>query len=157
MLFRSYSVYSYMYNRSYRDGGGIPMSMAQESAPEMKSEVNDIKETTLAVKDKSADTRQRAGQSTGSLPVIPRSNFSETAFFYPTLLTNEKNEIVFSFTVPDALTRWKFMALAHTKALESGYIEKEVVTQKELMVTSNAPRFFREGDSVFFQIGRAHV
>ncbi|MCF0058426.1 alpha-2-macroglobulin [Dyadobacter sp. CY356] len=79
-----------------------------------------------------------------------RKNFNETAFFFPDLLTNDKSEIEFSFTMPDALTRWKFQALAHTKALALGYSSKEIVTQKELMVQSNAPRFLREGDKISF-------
>jgi uncharacterized protein YfaS (alpha-2-macroglobulin family) len=82
--------------------------------------------------------------------VQPRKNFNETAFFYPSLVTNEKNEVIFSFTMPDALTRWKFMGLAHTQNLEYGFIEKEVITQKELMIVPNPPRFLREGDTIEF-------
>ena len=77
-----------------------------------------------------------------------RKNFAETAFFYPHLLTNEKGEILIEFTIPEALTRWRFRAFAHTKDLESGYIENEVVTQKDLMISANTPRFFREGDTI---------
>ncbi|MBE9465133.1 alpha-2-macroglobulin [Dyadobacter subterraneus] len=79
-----------------------------------------------------------------------RKNFSETAFFFPDLLTNEKGEIEFSFTMPEALTRWKFQALAHTKELALGYSSKEIITQKDLMVQPNAPRFLREGDKISF-------
>jgi hypothetical protein len=79
-----------------------------------------------------------------------RSNFNETAFFYPQLQTNEKGEIVIKFTVPESLTKWKVMGLAHTKDLKIGQFEKEVITQKELMVQPNAPRFFREGDKITF-------
>lgn len=77
-----------------------------------------------------------------------RKNFSETAFFYPHLLTNEKGEILIEFTIPEALTRWRFRAFAHTKDLQSGYIETEVVTQKDLMISANTPRFFRQGDTI---------
>lgn len=77
-----------------------------------------------------------------------RKNFNETAFFYPTLLANNKGEITFSFTVPEALTTWKMMGYAHTADLKTGYIEQNIITQKELMVQPNAPRFLREGDSV---------
>ncbi len=84
----------------------------------------------------------------GSIKV--RSNFAETAFFYPHLLTNEKGEIFISFTVPEALTKWKFSALSHTKDLNSAIAIREVITQKELMVTANAPRFLREGDKINF-------
>jgi hypothetical protein len=80
----------------------------------------------------------------------PRTNFKETAFFYPQLVTDETGAVIVSFTMPEALTRWKMLGLAHTKDLKVGTIEAELVTQKELMITANPPRFFREGDRVFF-------
>jgi len=79
-----------------------------------------------------------------------RKNFSETAFFFPDLRTNENGDIEFSFSMPEALTRWKFQALAYTKDLAFGYSSKEIVTQKQLMVQPNAPRFLREGDRMEF-------
>ena len=79
-----------------------------------------------------------------------RKNFNETAFFFPDLRTNENGDIEFSFTMPEALTKWKFQALAHTKDLAFGYSSKEIVTQKQLMVQPNAPRFLREGDRMEF-------
>jgi uncharacterized protein YfaS (alpha-2-macroglobulin family) len=82
--------------------------------------------------------------------ISARKNLNETAFFYPHLKTDENGEIVISFTAPEALTRWKFMAFAHTKDLKYGLITKETVTQKELMVQPNPPRFFREGDTIYF-------
>jgi|GEM_PF-65551 len=77
-----------------------------------------------------------------------RKNFNETAFFYPQLRTNAKGEILIDFTIPEALTRWRFKGFAHTKELQTGYIEKEIVTQKSLMISANMPRFFREGDTI---------
>ena len=82
--------------------------------------------------------------------VKARKNFAETAFFYPHLATNKDGEIIIKFTIPEALTKWKFMGLAHTKDLKTGMIYEETVTQKELMVYPNAPRFFREGDEMNF-------
>ncbi len=79
-----------------------------------------------------------------------RKNFNETAFFFPDLMTNENGDIEFSFTMPEALTKWKFQALAHTKDLAFGYSSKEIVTQKQLMIQPNAPRFLREGDRMEF-------
>jgi hypothetical protein len=79
-----------------------------------------------------------------------RKNFNETAFFLPDLKTNENGDIEFSFTIPEALTKWKFQALSHTKDLAFGYSSKEIITQKELMVQPNAPRFLREGDKIEF-------
>lgn len=86
----------------------------------------------------------------GLSEVKARSNFNETAFFYPHLTTNKDGEVIVSFTIPESLTRWKFMSLAHTKDLKTGMLNGEVVTQKELMVYPNAPRFFREGDKMVF-------
>ncbi|MCZ2459089.1 MAG: alpha-2-macroglobulin, partial [Chitinophagales bacterium] len=77
-----------------------------------------------------------------------RKNFNETAFFFPQLYTDSTGIIEFSFTMPEALTRWKFMALAHTKDLAFGYSTKEIITQKQLMVQPNIPRFLREGDRI---------
>ncbi|MCD2425468.1 MG2 domain-containing protein [Niabella pedocola] len=90
--------------------------------------------------------------ATTGLPQDPgtqiRKNMNETAFFFPDLKTDEKGNIRFSFTMPEALTRWKFQALAHTKELAFGYSSREIVTQKELMVQPNVPRFLREGDKL---------
>ena len=79
-----------------------------------------------------------------------RTNFSETAFFYPHLQTNDKGEIIINFTIPEALTRWKMLGFAHTKDLKSGLITNHLVTQKDLMVVPNQPRFFRENDKMIF-------
>ena len=79
-------------------------------------------------------------------PVQPRKDFRETAFFFPDLRTDSAGNVSFSFTMPEALTSWKWMTLAHTRDLAFGYSEKTVITQKQLMVQPNAPRFLREGD-----------
>ena len=79
-----------------------------------------------------------------------RSNFNETVFFYPELRTNEKGEIIIDFTIPESLTRWKLLGLAHTKNLETGLVTAYTVTQKEIAITANAPRFFRDGDEIEF-------
>jgi uncharacterized protein YfaS (alpha-2-macroglobulin family) len=79
-----------------------------------------------------------------------RENFNETAFFYPDLKTNAKGEFVVSFKLPESLTEWKFMALAHTKDMKTGQLNLSAVAKKPLMVTSNAPRFFRTGDQFDF-------
>ncbi len=82
--------------------------------------------------------------------VQARTNLDETAFFFPHLETNAAGEVVFSFTMPEALTRWKLLAFGHSKDLKYGQLQHEVVTQKELMVVPNAPRFFRENDEIRF-------
>ena len=79
-----------------------------------------------------------------------RRDFRETAFFYPTLETDSTGSLTLQFTAPESLTRWKLLGLAHTKNLDYGLIEKELVTRKELMVFPNAPLFVRQGDTVIF-------
>ncbi|UYQ92256.1 MG2 domain-containing protein [Chitinophaga horti] len=83
-----------------------------------------------------------------SAAALIRRNLQETAFFLPQLKTDAKGSITFSFTTPEALTKWRFMAMAHTKDMQTGYTEASVVTQKTLMVQPNAPRFLREGDKI---------
>ncbi|MEZ0485721.1 alpha-2-macroglobulin family protein [Fibrella aquatica] len=80
-------------------------------------------------------------------PLI-RKNFNETAFFFPQLLTDKQGRVVLTFTMPEALTRWRLMTFAHTKTMQTGTLERELVTQKELMVTTNVPRFLRENDTL---------
>ncbi len=77
-----------------------------------------------------------------------RKNLQETAFFYPHLTTDSNGNVSFSFTAPEALTRWKLQLLAHTKELHSATKTFTTVTQKELMVVPNAPRFLREKDQI---------
>ncbi|QNM84279.1 carboxypeptidase-like regulatory domain-containing protein [Polaribacter pectinis] len=80
--------------------------------------------------------------------VQARKNFKETAFFFPQLKTDKDGKVSFSFTMPEALTKWKLQLLAHTKTLKSTTKTLTTVTQKELMVVPNAPRFLREGDKI---------
>lgn len=77
-----------------------------------------------------------------------RKNLNETAFFFPQLQTDEEGNVSFNFKAPEALTKWKLQLLAHTKTLESSVKQLETVTQKELMLIPNAPRFLREGDQI---------
>ncbi|QCX54237.1 alpha-2-macroglobulin [Elizabethkingia sp. JS20170427COW] len=86
------------------------------------------------------------------LEKIPvRENLNETAFFYPNLYTDEKGNVKFEFTAPQALTQWKMMFLAHDKNGNSAELEQLVITQKQLSVTPNYPRFLRSGDVLSFQ------
>lgn len=75
-----------------------------------------------------------------------RTNFSETAFFYPQLRTNESGEVVITFTMPESLTRWNFRGYAHTQDMKTGMIVGETVTSKDFMISPNLPRFVRVGD-----------
>ncbi|MFA6084978.1 alpha-2-macroglobulin family protein [Mucilaginibacter sp.] len=91
---------------------------------------------------------ERKGSVHSPKPISIRTNFNETAFFYPQLHTDSKGQILIEFTIPEALTKWKFRALAHTKELQTGYTEEDVVTQKQLSISANTPRFLREGDTL---------
>jgi len=82
------------------------------------------------------------------VPVQLRTNFNETAFFYPQLRTDTKGNVKIGFTVPESLTRWNVKMLAHTQDLFFGQGEAQVVTQKDLMVQMNLPRFVRRSDKL---------
>ena len=115
------------------------------------SNLQDVVVVGYGVKKKLADsTPVIASTSIAQSQIQIRKNFNETVFFFPELRTDKDGNIEFSFTMPEALTKWKLMTLAHTKDLASGYAEKTVVTQKDLMVQPNAPRFLREGDKMEF-------
>ena len=77
-----------------------------------------------------------------------RENFTETAFFYPQLRTDEQGNVRFSFTAPESLTRWNVKMLAHSKDLYYGRADTSMVTQKDLMVQLNLPRFVRRSDQL---------
>ena len=77
-----------------------------------------------------------------------RKNFKETAFFFPQLKTDKNGKVSFSFAMPEALTRWKLQLLAHTTDLKSSSKTLQTITQKELMVVPNVPRFLREKDTI---------
>lgn len=79
-----------------------------------------------------------------------REDFRETAFFYPSLVTDSNGILSLAFTAPDALTSWRFLGLAYTKDLDRGVVRKTLVTRKDLMVFPNVPRFVRQGDTVVF-------
>lgn len=100
------------------------------------------------VKDEVINKPPSTAKEESEIPV--RRNFNETAFFFPDLKTDEEGNILISFTLPESLTEWKMMGLAYTKDLKVGDITKSMVTQKELMVIPNPPRFFRQGDEMEF-------
>ena len=75
-----------------------------------------------------------------------RENLQETAFFYPQLVADNTGGISLKFTLPESLTTWRFMGLAHTPDLSFGTLDGEAVAQKEVMIQPNVPRFVREGD-----------
>jgi|688.fasta_scaffold02841_24 TonB-dependent SusC/RagA subfamily outer membrane receptor len=82
--------------------------------------------------------------------ITARKNFNETAFFFPHINTDETGKLRFTFTTPESLTRWKLQLLAHTRDLATATKTLQTITQKELMVTPNLPRFLRVGDEIIF-------
>ncbi|MDO8543248.1 MAG: alpha-2-macroglobulin family protein [Opitutaceae bacterium] len=105
-----------------------------------------------------------AAMAPGPAPVAPapakpdltqitaRKNLSETAFFIPHLLAKKDGTVHLTFTMPEALTEWKFLGFAHDKELRAGFLTDKAVTAKDLMVEPNPPRFVREGDELEFTV-----
>lgn len=81
-----------------------------------------------------------------------RTNLNETAFFFPQLVAGKDGSVRMEFTMPEALTQWRFIGFAHDRLLRSGSLSGTVVTAKDLMVQPNPPRFLREGDQIEFTV-----
>lgn len=159
----------YHFGREYRRMSGNAMRSQAMAAPMMAKESRDEEAEVSLDKNKKTDgfafslakaepggpkaekpNAQQAEQKVDLSDVKVRTNFNETAFFYPQLMTDENGEIIVTFTVPEALTRWKMLGFAHTKDLKSGIATNHLVTQKNIMVVPNQPRFFRENDAMKF-------
>ncbi|MGJ1323073.1 alpha-2-macroglobulin family protein [Sphingobacterium faecium] len=95
-----------------------------------------------------AGGQQQINTNKDENPIQIRKNLQETVFFLPQLRTDKDGHAAFSFDSPESLTRWKFMAIAHSKELAIGTYTDFVETQKDLMIVPNMPRFFREADQI---------
>lgn len=135
------------------------MEADQAAAPEGAGSVRDLptrKVNALAattsgleVVDGAAESEPDGQSAEASPPPTKvRTNLAETAFFLPELRTDKDGRVVFKFRSPEALTRWKLQVFAHDEQLAYALDQKEVITQKELMILPNAPRFLREGDRI---------
>jgi len=159
--------------RNYYRGNMMSRMVKKSSAP-MPSMVEDgeaLEEVVVMEMDESefrdGDNKEKvafagkredsAGIAKKSDAVQIRKNLQETAFFFPQLQTDKDGNVSFSFTTPEALTKWKMQLLAHTKSLSSAMATMETVTQKELMVMPNPPRFLREGDKITFSTKISNV
>ncbi|MEO6315160.1 MAG: alpha-2-macroglobulin family protein [Chitinophagaceae bacterium] len=144
-------------------GGRVMRSMAAAAPMQEESELADLtlSEKKLQGKVRGIQVQSDAALDTSNFEPAPkepataspanvqvRTNFNETAFFLPDLKTDSAGNIEFGFTIPEALTKWKFQAMAHTKDLAFGYSSNNVITQKSLMLQPNGPRFLREGDKL---------
>ena len=135
--------------------------MAVASAPATKGgmlgllNISDENNQTTEDSDGKYSTEKEKPLDSDNIQI--RKNLNETAFFFPQLQTDAEGNISFNFKAPEALTKWKLQLLAHTKTLESGVTQLETVTQKELMVIPNAPRFLREADHIIISTKIANL
>ena len=124
-------------------------SVAKSNTPDNSAAYMDSKETaTLKTKKSTAfepEARSFAG-ATAKEEKILRTDFSETAFFFPSLRTDSKGEVRIAFTLPESLTSWNFKAIAHTQNLDYGMLNETIVARKTFSVTLNLPRFLRPDD-----------
>lgn len=98
--------------------------------------------------DKATETTAGTQSAVDLGQVSARENLDETAFFFPHLVSGADGVVRMEFTMPEALTTWKFLGFAHDSRLRSGYLTDTTVTAKDLMVEPNPPRFVREGDTI---------
>ncbi len=114
------------------DMAAVPMMKMEESMAEV------------------AATSANEPQRENNAPVEPviRSNFNETAFFFPDIKTNDSGIATLSFVLPESLTEWKWLVLAHSHELGFAQQEASIIAQKDFMVQSNLPRFVRQGDTL---------
>lgn len=115
------------------DSGKMPMALAEKKL---------VSTNGLENLSESDDRTASPHSATGGL----RENKNETAFFYPALTTDSKGNVVLKFTLPESVTTWRFMALAHDKDMNFGSLSDEVIARKTVMIQPNMPRFVREGD-----------
>jgi len=119
------------------------MMCLAESAPAPKMAM--AKSAPNMIEEEEAEANNAPSSSTEDAPAL-RTNFAETAFFYPHLRSDAKGDVHIAFTLPESLTEWKFMGLAHTQDVMYGQITAHAVARKDFMVQPNMPRFVREGD-----------
>lgn len=122
--------------------GNARMMKSAAAAPQMDGLM--VTEEAEAVVEDLAEADEETAETTRSL----RTDFAETAFFYPALQTDFLGDLWIDFTLPDSHTTWKFQLLSHTKTLQQQLFTQEIVSSKPLMVTPNLPRFVRKGDQV---------
>lgn len=141
-----YSYHGYG-NLMYSVQGNSLRSKAAAPVAEMADAVDILAEEEVTFIDDNSATVIGAVPEGGETPAI-RRNFQETAFFYPTLVSDEEGRFSFQFTLPESNTTWKLQMLALTDSLRHGYFQKEIITSKPLMVQPAWPRFLRQGDEV---------
>ncbi|MCQ2321654.1 MAG: MG2 domain-containing protein, partial [Bacteroidales bacterium] len=123
------------------------MPMPAPSAKKMSS--NEVADGAMT--DEEVLQTEEIGASEAQQEAVPtvRENFNETAFFFPNLRTNADGSTTFSFTMPDALTRWKLMMLAYTKDRKTGYKTYDFKSSKPVMIMADMPRYMYDGDTLW--------
>ena len=119
---------------------GSKMTRVAAAAPSANKVFDVVEEMPQFVGGSGSDAEQFLDQ------VQVRENLNETAFFYPALESDNNGNVAIRFTLPESVTTWKFMGLAHDKEMRNGLLVDEAVAQKTVMVQPNMPRFLREGD-----------
>lgn len=150
-FYDSYNRYDYGYLGKIRSVESMIISDA--NSIEMDDEVMEeivFEEVEEEVAEMASSKMDMISSPKDKKPVQIRTNLNETVFFYPDLKTDADGNIVFSFTMNEALTKWKLKGYGHSKEMQQVYTEKEVITQKQLMVQPNPPRFLRESDEMVF-------
>jgi len=127
-------------------GGMAEDAVAYSSTADLPQKT--VNATAAQTAGLSSESDDNDGGNTDFSQIKVRTNLDETVFFMPNLMTDKDGNVLLKFTMNEALTKWKFLGLAHTKDLKFGTTTNEIVTQKELMVVPNAPRFFREKDEI---------
>ena len=134
--------------RMIRIAGGAKMNVANDvTFDEVEVDVPLFTKSTTQYVHEEEASQLPADVRDDEQPVV-RENFNETAFFYPQLLNDSLGNYQFSFTMPESLTRWNLKMLAHTKDLYFGQNETQILTQQDLMVQLNMPRFVRQSDKI---------
>ncbi|MBK7410106.1 MAG: alpha-2-macroglobulin [Saprospirales bacterium] len=140
-------------NQSIEAAPKMAMKMDADGVPDMEDSIAPSPPpppSPYSVEEGNQAEKPEAYNKSEPLPVKVRTDLDETVFFMPDLMTDEEGNIILRFKMKEALTRWKLLGFAHTLNLESGILRQEVITQKELMVLPNPPRFYRERDEIEF-------
>ena len=125
---------------------GSNMIRVAAAAPSVNKVFDVVEEMPQFAGGSSSD----AGQFLDKVQI--RENLNETAFFYPALESDNQGNVAINFTLPESVTTWKFMGLAHDKEMRNGCLVDEAVAQKTVMVQPNIPRFLREGDKAIIVV-----
>jgi len=164
-LFGNGLYYDNLYATGYGVPGGAPHptlyrknNMVAESSAPITNKAMDVSNDNIDIEENVLlESKTNSSQeNTQNNTIQARSNFNETAFFIP-MIYNKKGNFTFDFTLPESVTQWKFQALAHTPDMKLGYLKGQVISQKDIMIQPNVPRFVRLNDQVVLSAKVANV